>query len=500
MLDSATFSKKLLGHRQGGVVRTSVVIGMMLVVESVAAGRAVAFESSGYMRSGIGGSRGGTEQVCFKDPGTEGASGKFRLGNECETYIELALTGDFKPNDVTGNATVDKKDTTQPYYSATVRVALTSETRRDWEPDTTYPSVPNNPNSAPAQDYTEALRESYVEGHNVLGDGVGVWAGKRFYRRYDVHMMDYYFIETDNPGAGIEDIPVGHFAKLQIADLRAIPAPTPGDGPAQNNIDVRLTDIAMPAGANLAIVYMYGASGSAGSQTGNNEWEPLSGNQLSLIHIQPNFFGGENELALQYGQGIYGGDAVNDQAGISEYGDYGDQNIGQPALPSGANSVQLQQARDKSHSARLIEHPVINPSKSFSAEALLMYQTTSFGGAILPENNVNVTIPDKTWIAAGVRPVVHLDNIHDLAAEYGYTSVKNVMGLPNGSLHNDPVLQKFTLAPQVTCGSTYFGRPQVRLFGTYAWWNGDAKGSVGAPVYAGSTSGFSTGAQVETWW
>src|SRR4051812_37305815 len=50
------------------------------------------FEYHGYMRSGIGQSRGGTDQVCFRAPGTEGASGKFRLGNECDTYVEAAFT------------------------------------------------------------------------------------------------------------------------------------------------------------------------------------------------------------------------------------------------------------------------------------------------------------------------------------------------------------------------------------------------------------------------
>ncbi len=41
--------------------------------------------SHGYFRAGTGTSRNG-EQECFQAPG---ASAKYRLGNECETWIEL---------------------------------------------------------------------------------------------------------------------------------------------------------------------------------------------------------------------------------------------------------------------------------------------------------------------------------------------------------------------------------------------------------------------------
>src|SRR5262249_13905664 len=143
-------------------------------------------------------------------------------------------------------------------------------------------------------------------------------------------------IEDDGPGAGVEDIPLG-FAKLNVALMRSIPAqPVPGvtqmpvtaaNGPAQNNVDVRLGDIKIGAGSLMA-VYMYGSSGSAGSQTGEQKWAPLSGNQLSLIHDRP-LLGGNNTFVVQYGMGIYGGDAGDDSSALTEYGDWGSQSIAQ---------------------------------------------------------------------------------------------------------------------------------------------------------------------------
>ena len=53
-----------------------------------AASPALAVDFHGYMRSGIGATTSGGDQTCFQ---ANGADTKFRLGNECETYMELAL-------------------------------------------------------------------------------------------------------------------------------------------------------------------------------------------------------------------------------------------------------------------------------------------------------------------------------------------------------------------------------------------------------------------------
>lgn len=455
---------------------------------AMAVGRtALAFESHGYMRSGIGGSQGGSQQVCFRDPGTEGASGKFRLGNECETYIELMFEETYQNGDL--KAAVDKD---QVYFASVARVALQSRNLHDWEPTDTQRVNPTQAGGDLTTDFSLALREAYVEGFNVLGRGVNAWAGKRFYRRYDVYMLDYYFIETDGPGAGIEDINLG-FAKLQLAVMRNVPGPASTDGPPQTDVDVRLTELHVGGGGTLSPIYMYGTSGSAGSVTGRNVWEALDGHQLSLLWTQPRVLGGENLVALQYGQGIFGGDAGGDQSALSEYGGYGSQEIAK-------GDTGARNARERSHTIRAIEHLIANPVAWLSAEYVLLYQSVDFGGAKRETGVVGATLPVKTEITTGIRPVFHFDEIHDLAVEYGYNHIQGVVGLAGAHETGTPVLQKLTVAPQITAAPSYFGRPQLRIFGTYAKWNDDAKGKVGGTVYAGDTAGWSAGAQVETWW
>lgn len=44
-----------------------------------------------------------------------------------------------------------------------------------------------------------------------------IWAGKRFYQRHDVHMIDFYYWDISGHGAGIENIDLG-FGKLSGSD------------------------------------------------------------------------------------------------------------------------------------------------------------------------------------------------------------------------------------------------------------------------------------------
>ena len=47
-----------------------------------------------------------------------------------------------------------------------------------------------------------------------------MWAGKRFYQRHDVHMIDFYYWDISGPGAGLENIDVG-VGKLSFAATRS---------------------------------------------------------------------------------------------------------------------------------------------------------------------------------------------------------------------------------------------------------------------------------------
>ncbi|MGE5152947.1 MAG: carbohydrate porin, partial [Bdellovibrio bacteriovorus] len=73
----------------------------------------------GYIRSGIGATDGGGDQSCFQ---SNGADTKYRLGNECETYMELVL----------GKSMWEQND--QSFYVDT-RIAYKSAQQNDWSED-----------------------------------------------------------------------------------------------------------------------------------------------------------------------------------------------------------------------------------------------------------------------------------------------------------------------------------------------------------------------------
>ena len=157
------------------------------VAAGVMSAQALAVDFHGYARSGIGWTGSGGEQQCFK---ATGAQSKYRLGNECETYAELKLGQELW------------KEGDKSFYFDT-NVAYSVNQEDDWE--STSP----------------AFREANIQGKNLIDwlPGSTLWAGKRFYQRHDVNMIDFYYWDISGPGAGLENVDLG-FGKLSLAATR----------------------------------------------------------------------------------------------------------------------------------------------------------------------------------------------------------------------------------------------------------------------------------------
>ena len=50
--------------------------------------------------------------------------------------------------------------------------------------------------------------------------GAQIWAGKRFYQRKDIHILDFYYLNDSGTGAGIENIPVGNLGQAAFAVIK----------------------------------------------------------------------------------------------------------------------------------------------------------------------------------------------------------------------------------------------------------------------------------------
>ena len=60
-----------------------------------------------------------------------------------------------------------------------------------------------------------SLREAWA-GY-TLPMGAQIWAGKRFYQRKDIHILDFYYLNDSGTGAGVEGIPVGNLGQASFA-------------------------------------------------------------------------------------------------------------------------------------------------------------------------------------------------------------------------------------------------------------------------------------------
>lgn len=223
---------------------------------SVLSTAASAVDWGGYTRIGPGQKQGGR---CFNGGADGGHGGIGRLGNECETYGEFALS-----QGATAGGVNYKTLLMTNFY---------------------------NGGSDPTGD-TTAIQQLYIEGkgYNVAPNQT-FWVGKRFYGRADVHFDDTFYVDMSGMGAGVDGFAVGP-ATLNVAVFRA------GDSGAATNpgtrLNLDLSNIPVNPNGTLRVTSVFTDFSGVGGKGGVG---------LSLQHNQSGIFGGNNTLWLQYAQG-----------------------------------------------------------------------------------------------------------------------------------------------------------------------------------------------------
>jgi maltoporin len=423
------------------------------VAAGVMSAQALAVDFHGYARSGIGWTGSGGEQQCFQ---ATGAQSKYRLGNECETYAELKLGQEVW------------KEGDKSFYFDT-NVAYSVSQQNDWE--STSP----------------AFREANVQGKNLIDwlPGSTIWAGKRFYQRHDVHMIDFYYWDISGPGAGLENIDVG-FGKLSLAATRSSESggsATFADRDALGNrvydnivpndvFDVRLAQMEINPGGTLELGVDYGHT----NVPDNYYLQPdasKDGWMFTAEHTQ-SILKGYNKFVLQYatdamtsnGKGVPQGGSINNDGSMW----------------------------------RVLDHGAVSLADDWDMMYVAMYQDIN-----LDNNN------GTKWWTVGVRPMYKWTPIMSTLLEVGYDNVKSQK---TGDTNNQ---YKITLAQQWQAGDSIWSRPAIRVFATYAKWDekwgyansdsgagytsGVAYSDTSAKTFSrGDTDEWTFGAQMEIWW
>jgi maltoporin len=387
---------------------------------------AMAVDFHGYARSGIGWTNDGGEQQCHK---LAGAGSKYRLGNECETYAELKLGQDlYKEND--------------QVFALDTNVAYSVSQQNDWEST------------------TPAFREMNVQGKNLIAalPGANLWAGKRFYQRHDVHMIDFYYWDISGPGAGLENVDLG-FGKFSAAVTRDtetggssafIDGETKTKDTNNDIFDLRLASLATNPGGTLELGADYGRANTAdGYELADDASE--NGVLLTAEHTQ-SMMNGFNKFVVQYGT-----DAMTSW------------NNGHSQGASVNNNGSM---------VRVIDHGAISLNEKWDMMYVGLYQKTDL-------DNDN----GSTWYSAGIRPMYKWTPIMSTLLEAGYDHVKDQASDETNHQY------KVTLAQQWQAGNNQWARPAIRLYTTYAKWN--EKFNAGS---AADDNQLTFGAQFEAWW
>ncbi len=412
------------------------------------------FEYHGYFRTGFGINGEAGHQEAFAAPGAGDAgvyNAKYRLGNETETWGEAVFVNHWL-NPEKNSAT----------FRTEVMLAYYAQQANHGDTDGIF------------------LREAFIEaGHFIAAKPeLKVWAGQRYYKRLDVHIEDFFWLNMSGFGGGFDDLDVG-FGKLALAYIGGSTTDasllTVHGFPVKHNIDLRWYDAALPFGKLM--VWLQGSAVRGGDLNNavaadgtalTGPTESVSGFAGALVWTSPEFLGGSNTLVLQYGMG-------SSSDFVSNY---------RPTVETLANPADFGKylVQDSSR-LRILDFGMIQPVDSFSLGYEVMYQLSDCGAAANSKLN---------WLTFGLRPMYHFNQYLALTFDAGFDYVDSEFGPSD-------YLAKFTIAPTVKAGNTFFGRPEIRLFATMATWGEDFKGLVAPNTYGDDTMGFAFGVQAESW-
>ncbi|WP_423840781.1 maltoporin [Vibrio mytili] len=422
------------------------------VAASLAAGSAFAVDFHGYMRAGVGVSGDGGQQVTFEKQKVG------RLGNEGDIYGEVQLGQEVYNNNG------------KTFYVDSM-VAMTSNGSNDWESTSTNCGVTTDTNGAVdgvdcVDDAQFALRQFNVQAKGLLNFApeATLWAGKRFYQRHDIHISDFYYWNISGAGAGIEGIEAGP-GKLSFAWVRNDRNDNGGtpdagnDGKAANvnTLDLRYAGIPLWSNASLETGLDYAIVNE--TEDASNAAKDAKNGVMFTAELTQGLDSGFNKTVFQYGTEGY-------SKAFAFYGD---------------GSWYGAEANDGADGYRIINWGVIGLGDNWELGHQLVYGV----------GNDMWDGQDK-WetMSAVVRPVFKWDDNNKTIFEAGY-AIDDDDGDENK-------FGKMTVAQAWSAGSSFWARPEIRLYATYL--TADKADNSNSFDGGRSDDTFQFGVQAEAWW
>ena len=401
---------------------------------------------NGYMRSGVihGNSAFGSKTDTVK---------LGRLGNENDTFMEFGLGADVaKVDDVT--------------YSVYGMIAHGGDgNEKDWNTNL-------------------SCRQAWAGAKNLLGQGDDfLWAGKRYYKREDIHILDEYYYNVSGTGVGLENVILGP-GKISLAWTRndkdfdkysqksGYNDPDSKHKPSKvkvNTYDVRY-EFPVWDGASLQLgaTYLEAEKDKNGYyRTYTIEKENSIGDGLNLsAELNIGLLGGFNKTVVQSFSGSSAAD-VHYGTGSSVYDDEG-------------------------QGWRLINWGDVHFTKEFGMFHVAQYAHSSGFKSYDSERTVNLV----------VRPYYQLTKMTKLLAEVGWFADKKTANTDDKGVQSyvSKHGSKYTLAYAISPDAgNFWSRPEFRFYVSHVSVSDNM--NIGPThEWVRQTSDNMFGAQVEAWW
>lgn len=415
------------------------------------------FALHGYIRSGILANADGNRA----DSVGLMPDGKWRLGNEEDTKIELIPTVTL---------------TADSGVVAKVQANLTHQSKctSDW-------------NCQDDDGHDVQFREGFAELSNLdFAPEMTFWAGKRYSSsNTSSHQFDWEYIQYNGTGGGFDNMDLG-FARFDAGvyafsptdETKAYPVDKGDQGyPDDYSLNLWLKKIA-GTGFDLELI---------GHHMNRNENHPTSaekGYGVTGIYNFDGFYGltgGYSRLALQYGKGLAAGDSLGKNG-------WGWANL------------------ENTQSWRVVLDSVASMGDLEISTFAFWQKDKNYRWWTEDDNGWGRSM----WVA-GIRPYHQITRNFAMQYELGYEYLddKNYKGV-NGKGKGG--LTKVTVAPTLTFDSGFWARPQLRFFVTYAKWDKGVSDALdgnynwdtntitaGGYSRSGSTDTVNFGVQAEVW-
>ncbi|HGS5292208.1 TPA: maltoporin LamB [Vibrio cholerae] len=402
------------------------------VAATLAAGSAFAVDFNGYFRAGTGISGNGNADQAVNKAGTG------RLGNENDNYYEFGFAEELK----TGEQT----------WKVESMIAQGNSGANGWEDG----------------DFNVAQFNVQAKGLLASDQEAVMWAGKRYYQRKDIHITDFYFLNTSGTGGGIENLSVGN-QKLSVALVQ--------DGDNTNSsgyiFDARLANIGLWENTSLELAMAYNFATEKDSKN-----EVADDGVLVSAILHQGLSNGFNQTVFQYGTAGYGAQAANFWGAGSYY-------------------ARGTEAFNDASGFRLLNWGVINLGENWEMGHQLAYLAGSdiggqFGGDGANKNTYTGKSFDIDQYSVVVRPMYKWNDTMRTVFEAGYNAGEKIS---NGGLATEDFGNaKFTVAQAWAMGDSFWARPELRVYGTYLLDTENDK------AFGDDDTEFVVGIQVEAWW